>query len=91
MYYDLSNEAQFNNSTSEAVSISLGPFYISGRQILIGVIVELFALIPSLVLVQLFRRIRSRQKRISPLRAALNEIKSAAETFVTYSGKIAFF
>lgn len=44
-------------------------------KIAIGVIVELFALIPSLLLVQLFRRLRSRQKQISPLRQALYKIR----------------
>ncbi len=84
MYYDLSNETKLNNSTSNTASLALGPMYISVQQILIGVIVELFALIPSLFIVQLFRRIRSRQKSISPLREALYKIKPAVAMFVEF-------
>ncbi len=46
-------------------------------KITIGIIVELLALIPSLLLVQLFRRIRSRRKQISPLHQALYKINSS--------------
>jgi hypothetical protein len=70
MYYDLSKEAKMTNS-SNTVSLSLGPIYLSSQQIIIGVIVELFALIPSLLLVQLFRRIRSYKKPSSPSQKAL--------------------
>ena len=42
-----------------------------------GIFVELLALIPSLLLVQLFRRIRSRRKQISPLHEALYKINSS--------------
>ena len=58
MYYDLSNQAQINNSTN---ILRLGPLYISREQISIGIIVEIFALVPSLFLVQLFRRLRPRK------------------------------
>jgi hypothetical protein len=44
-------------------------------KIIIGVIVDVFALIPSLLLVQFFRRLRSREKEISPLNQALYKIK----------------
>ncbi len=40
---------------------------------------ELFSLIPSLFLEQLFRRLRSRRKQISPLRHALNQVKSSLQ------------
>ncbi len=53
-------------------------------KIIIGIIVELLALIPSLLLVQLFRRIRSRQKQISSLRQTLYKIKSSIKMLVEY-------
>ncbi|UJR21041.1 hypothetical protein I4U23_024141 [Adineta vaga] len=68
MYYDLSNE-------TNTAQISLGLFYITTQQIVIGIIIEFFALIPSLLLIQLFRRLRSRQKSISPLHQALYKIE----------------
>ena len=61
MYYDLSNQAQINNSTN---ILRLGPLYISREQISIGIIVEIFALVPSLFLVQLFRRLRPRKSLV---------------------------
>jgi len=39
--------------------------------------VELLSLIPSLLLVQIFRRLRSRQESISPLRRTLYQIKES--------------
>ncbi|CAF4193018.1 unnamed protein product, partial [Adineta steineri] len=74
MYYDLSNEAKTNSA-----SLSFDSFYINPQQIIIGIIVEVFALIPSLLLIQLFRRLRSRRQQISPLRQALYAIKSNLE------------
>ncbi len=50
-------------------------------------IVDLFALIPSLLLVQLFRRLRSRQKQISPLRQAMYKIKPHLQMFVEFKMK----
>ena len=91
MYYDLSNEAQMKNFTAKTVGFSLGPLYISGQQILIGMIVELFALIPSLLLVQLFRRIRSRQKPTSPIRTALYQIRKSLQMFVSFFDKNSVF
>lgn len=91
MYYDLSNEAQLKNFTGKTVNFSLGPFYISTQQILIGVIVELFASIPSLLLVQLFRRTRSHQKPISSLQTALYKIKPNVEMFVQFFDEKSFF
>ena len=78
MYYDLSNES---NST-ESASLALGPVYLGLQQIFIGIIVELLALIPSLLLVQIFRRLQSRRKAISPLRQALYQIRSSVKMFV---------
>ena len=60
MYYDLSTETQINNSTT---SLSLGPIYISYQQIIIGITVELISLFPSLLIVQLFQRLRPRQQQ----------------------------
>ena len=79
MYYDLSNEAKTTNSTS---GFSLGPIYLSPQQVVIGIIVELIALIPSLLLVQFFRRLRPRQKPVSPFRQALRQIRSTVKLFV---------
>ncbi|CAF3969202.1 unnamed protein product, partial [Adineta steineri] len=70
MYYDLSNEAKTSTD-----SLSFGSLYITRQQISIGIIVELFALIPSLLIVQLFRRLQSRKKQISPLHQTLYKIK----------------
>ena len=81
MYYDLSNEPKISNSTNTN-SLSLGPVYLSSQQIIIGIIMELFALIPSLLLVQIFRRLRPRRKAISPLREGLRQIRSTIKMFV---------
>ncbi|UJR13336.1 hypothetical protein I4U23_000354 [Adineta vaga] len=78
MYYDLSNEAKAANS-AEQNSLSFGGLYISPQQIIIGIVVELFALIPSLLLVQMFRRLRPRRKQLSPLRKALYQVKPISE------------
>ena len=81
MYYDLSN--QTNSSTSkDSTSLVFGPVYFSAQQIGIGIIVEVLALIPSLLLVQIFRRIRPRRKPISPLREELHKIRSTMKMFV---------
>ncbi|CAF1500386.1 unnamed protein product, partial [Adineta steineri] len=68
MYYDLSAEAKSTNNT-ESNSLSIGPLYIAPEQIGIGIMVELFSLVPSIFIVQFFRRIRPR-RQISPLRQA---------------------
>ena len=68
MYYDRMNEATTSNSTS---GLSLGPVHITSEQIVIGVIVELLSLFPSLLIVQLFQRLRPRQQLRSPLEEAL--------------------
>ncbi|UJR09103.1 hypothetical protein I4U23_013350 [Adineta vaga] len=75
MYYDLSNEAKSANQT-QTNGLVIGPLYITPQQIGIGVMVELLTLIPSLFIVQLFRRIRSRQQT-SPLRQALHKINAS--------------
>ncbi|CAF3807836.1 unnamed protein product [Rotaria sp. Silwood1] len=75
MYYDLSAEAK---ASKEDSSLSIGPFYISREQIGIGVMVELLSLVPSLLIVQFFRRIRSRQQ-ISSLHQALYKIKPSLQ------------
>ena len=82
MYYDQSNEGKSSNTTS-STSLSLGPVYLSAQQIIIGVIVEMLALIPSLLLVQIFRRLRPRQTTLSPLRQALHQIRSSVKMFVS--------
>ncbi|UJR16871.1 hypothetical protein I4U23_003769 [Adineta vaga] len=84
MYYDLSNETETNNSTS-TTKLAFGSLYITREQIGIGIIVEVFALIPSLLLVQLFRRLQPRRKQHSPLRQALYKIKATSQMFVDKS------
>ena len=81
MYYDLSNEAKSQNPARSA-SLALGSIYFNPEQIFIGIIVEVLALIPSLILVQIFRRLRLRRNAISPLREALHKIRSSAKMFV---------
>ncbi|CAF0859705.1 unnamed protein product [Rotaria sordida] len=75
MYYDLSTEAK---ASREGSKLSIGPFYISREQIAIGIMIELLSLVPSLLIVQLFRRIESRQQ-ISPLRQTLYKIKPSLQ------------
>ncbi len=64
MYYDQKAEGNSDN-------FSLGPIYISSEQIIIGITVELPSLFPSLLIVQLFQRLRPRQPLLSPLEQAL--------------------
>ncbi|CAF2964280.1 unnamed protein product [Rotaria sp. Silwood2] len=71
MYYDLSNEAKVNNSTS----LSFGTFSITFNQLLIGLMSELISLIPGILLIQIFRRLRSHHQRISPLAKVFHQIK----------------
>ncbi|CAF1375842.1 unnamed protein product [Adineta ricciae] len=79
MYYDLANETK----STDGLNLSFGPIRIGPQQIMIGVIVEVFALIPSLLLVQLFRRVRPRGQQQSPLRQALYKIKGNVENNVS--------
>ena len=74
MYYDLSNQTK----TSENLLLRLGPLKITPQQIGIGIIVELLTFVPSIFIVQFFRRIRPRQE-ISPIENALMKIKSSSE------------
>ncbi|CAF1000565.1 unnamed protein product [Adineta steineri] len=78
MYYDLSNEANASSETHNG-ALSIGPFYIAPQQIGIGIMVELFTLIPSLLIVQFFRRIPPRQQ-VSRLREALYKMKPSRKT-----------
>ncbi|CAF1677263.1 unnamed protein product, partial [Adineta ricciae] len=75
MYYDLSSEAKLAKSTNTS-NLSFGSLYITPQQIIIGIVVEFFALIPSLLLVQLFRRLRPRRKQLSPIRQALSKVNA---------------
>jgi len=52
LYYQQIDQSNIDNG------LLLGPFYITYKQIYIGCIAELLSLIPSLLLVQFFRRIR---------------------------------
>jgi hypothetical protein len=49
--------------------------------------VEIFSLVPSLLIVQLFRRIRLRRRGPSPLQQALMAIKPLAKSFVNFTRK----
>jgi hypothetical protein len=53
------------------------------NQIVIGVIVEIFTFIPSLLLVQLFRRTLSRQSS-APLREILYKLKQQSISLVKF-------
>ncbi|CAF0948943.1 unnamed protein product [Adineta ricciae] len=75
MYYDLTNEAK-TNTAMNSVGIRIGSFSLTFEQVIIGIIVELMALVPSLLLVQLFRRLRPRRNQMSPLREALYKMNS---------------
>ena len=54
LYYDRTKD-----TPNDSLSISIGPLLITGEQVLVGVIVELLSFVPSLLLVEFFRRIRS--------------------------------
>ncbi|CAF1645338.1 unnamed protein product, partial [Adineta ricciae] len=71
MYYDLSKQAQ---NTNQSFLLTMGPLYITPQQIGIGIMMEFFTFIPSILIVQFFRRIRPRQQ-ISPLQQTLMKIK----------------
>ncbi|CAF1640812.1 unnamed protein product, partial [Adineta ricciae] len=75
MYYDLSSAANSSNQTQSAF-LSFGPIYITSQQIGIGIMSELLTFLPSLLIVQFFRRIRP-HRHISPLRQALHQMKSS--------------
>ncbi|CAF1667400.1 unnamed protein product, partial [Adineta ricciae] len=78
MYYDLSTEAKSTNS-STSVSLSFAGLYITSEQISIGIIVEIFAFLPSLLLIQFFRRLRPRRPQQSPLRKALYKVRRTTQ------------
>ncbi|UJR07107.1 hypothetical protein I4U23_011395 [Adineta vaga] len=81
MYYDLSNEVKTKN-TNQTASLSFGSLSINREQVTIGIIVEIFALIPSLLVVQLFRRLRSRRSYLSPLQETLSKLRPNWQTNV---------
>ncbi|UJR08126.1 hypothetical protein I4U23_012402 [Adineta vaga] len=72
MYYDLSNDAKMSNKTT-TFDLSFGPVHITPEQIGIGIMVELLSSIPSILLIEFFRRIRTRQKT-TPLRQVFYKI-----------------
>jgi hypothetical protein len=72
LYY---NQSQSINS---GPGLSVGPLYLTSARIGTGIIVELLALLPSLFLVQLFRRIRqkpSKDDHLSLVQQALINLK----------------
>ena len=85
LYYDQMNEVKANAQSS----LVFGPIYLSREQISIGVIVEVLSFLPSILLVQFFRRIQSRrsQKQLSPLQQAISQIKQQPNPIPTVSSK----
>ncbi|CAF1362531.1 unnamed protein product [Adineta ricciae] len=75
MYYDLSNEAKININSTNTMTLSFGFLYITPQQIMIGIVIEAFSLIPGVLLIQIFRRLRARGKYISPLQQTLSKMK----------------
>ncbi|CAF1090184.1 unnamed protein product [Adineta ricciae] len=75
MYYDLANEAKASDPT-KSLSLTFGTLYITHQQVIVGIVVELFALLPSFLLVQMFRRIRYRQKQSSTLQSTFPKIRA---------------
>ncbi|CAF1549867.1 unnamed protein product, partial [Adineta steineri] len=88
LYYNQISEAKAANNTT---SLSFGPLYITPQQIGIGVIVEILVFVPSLLLIQFFRRIRSRhnQKQVSALHQAIFKLKQLpiTKTSIEYDKK----
>ena len=74
LHFHVSQHHVLRSIQSNERSSSVGPISISLEQIVVGIIVEVLALIPSLLIVQLFRRLRTRQQPISPLQTALSKI-----------------
>ncbi|CAF1313923.1 unnamed protein product [Adineta ricciae] len=74
LYYDQVATAKANVNTA---SLAFGPLHITPEQISIGVIVELLTFLPSIFLVQFFRRIEPKrlQQQLSPLRQAIYKIR----------------
>ncbi|CAF1035223.1 unnamed protein product [Adineta ricciae] len=74
LYYDQVAAAKASVNTA---SLAFGPLHITPEQISVGVIVELLSFLPSILLVQFFRRIEPKrlQQQLSPLRQAIYKIK----------------
>lgn len=51
--------------STSTLTMNIGSIQFSLEQVIVGIIVELLALLPSLMIVQLFRRTRSRQDRLT--------------------------
>ena len=63
IYYDLLKE----DSTINNVSLTFGPLFLTLQQVLIRIIIEFLSLFIGILLVQFFRRVRSRDHQISPM------------------------
>jgi hypothetical protein len=69
MYYDLDN-----SSSNTSSGLQIGPYInLTLQQICIGVITNLIVFPPSFLLVQLFKRSKRRQTRLSRIKKLLNE------------------
>jgi hypothetical protein len=78
LYYDRTQELPSSQNSNTGWSI--GPLHITKQQIGIGVIIELLALIPSLLLVQFFRRIRPRHSAAQQLATIQQAIRQTRTT-----------
>lgn len=71
MYYEIED-----SNTTNQDGLKIGPYInLTTQQISIGILSSLFVLVPSFLLVQLFRRIRRRQTRLSKINALLKQDK----------------
>ncbi|UJR17607.1 hypothetical protein I4U23_004503, partial [Adineta vaga] len=80
IYYD---QARTVNSTPSNAGVSIGPLYVTSNQIGTGILVELLSLLPSLLLVQLFRRTRQRpanEGQLSLVQQALVNINARKQS-----------
>jgi hypothetical protein len=62
MLFNILYYQQIDQSKTEEKGFTLGPFYITIKQIYMGIIIEFFSSIPSLLVVQFFRSIRQKNR-----------------------------
>ncbi|KAI3380764.1 hypothetical protein SNEBB_003260 [Seison nebaliae] len=68
MYYDIQKDDSASNS-----GLSVGPFHLTPSQIGVGVITSIIIIVPSMILVELFRRSRMRKPPPNRLREAIKK------------------
>ncbi|KAI3389555.1 hypothetical protein SNEBB_005250 [Seison nebaliae] len=69
MYYDIQSDADVKSSSGSG--LHLGPFHITQQQTSVGIISSIIILIPSLMIVELFRHTQPKTKPINQLHQAL--------------------